>query len=66
MLCRIASGDDVDSLRSTAEDQGMGWSALGPMYAVYDREEFIAALNDWGWTGQGTPPEWYTGEPWTD
>jgi len=44
----------------------MGWSALGPAYLDYDRDVFIDALNDWGWTGTGAPPPWYTGAPWTD
>jgi hypothetical protein len=39
----------------------MGWSALGPAYRRYDRDTFIEAPNDWGWTGRGAPPAWYTG-----
>jgi hypothetical protein len=41
-------------------------SLLGPAYAVFDRDEFVATLNDWGWFGDPeVAPDWYTGEPWT-
>jgi hypothetical protein len=33
---------------------------LGRYYDTYDRAAFIDALNDWGWTGEGSPPEWYS------
>ena len=36
-------------------------SALNPaLYEEYDRDRFIELLNQWGWTGQGAPPDWYT------
>ena len=36
-------------------------SALNPaIYAEYDRARFIALLTQWGWTGKGEPPDWYT------
>jgi hypothetical protein len=67
MLCAIPnSREGEDELRDRAESRGMGWSVLGPTYLRYDRDVFIDALNDWGWTGEGEPPSWYTGEPWTE
>jgi hypothetical protein len=32
-------------------------------YGHFDREHFIEALKDWGWFGEGEPPDWYTGAP---
>jgi hypothetical protein len=33
-------------------------------YARYDRDLFLATLNDWGWFGDpADAPEWYTGKP---
>ena len=46
---------------------GYGYSCLNLFtYGLYDRDVFIDALNDWGWTDAQNPsPSWYTGEPWT-
>jgi len=30
-------------------------------YSRFSREGFIAALNDWGWYGDGEPPVWFSG-----
>ena len=39
---------------------------LGPSYQRYDRDLFLATLNDWKWFGDGTvKPLWYTGENWS-
>jgi hypothetical protein len=63
MLCAIRSGAaEVEGLRLDAEREGMGWSALGPEWHNYDRAVFVEAFSDWGWTGAGDPPAWYTGE----
>ena len=34
-------------------------------YSEFERDLFIATLDDWGWYGAGDPPEWYTGAPWS-
>lgn len=35
-------------------------------YARYDRDLFLATLNDWDWFGDpADAPGWYTGRPWT-
>lgn len=66
MLCSIRETRAAqEELRRDAEERGAGWSALGASYLTYDRDVFIEALNDWGWFGEGAPPDWYTGEPWT-
>jgi hypothetical protein len=41
-------------------------SGVNPgLYATYDRQSFVDALEDWGWYGEGSPPAWYTGvSPW--
>jgi hypothetical protein len=46
-----------------ATERGYGFSYLSPTYESYDRDAFIDALNDWGWSGAGKPPDWYTGDP---
>jgi hypothetical protein len=48
-----------------ATQQGYGYTSLGSSYETYVRADFIDALNDWQWTGEGDAPSWYTGEPWT-
>jgi len=30
-----------------------------------ERSFFEDTLNDWQWFGDGDPPGWYTGEPWS-
>ena len=32
-------------------------------YGEFVRDRFIATLNDWGWFGEGQPPDWYEGIP---
>ena len=67
MLCAIRSSPNgASDLRELAEHQGMGWSVLSSSYAEYDRELFIDTLKDWGWTGDGEPPHWYSAEPWSN
>jgi hypothetical protein len=66
MLCRLRQAPaEVPELRDEAASRGMGWSELGESYLHYDRTLFIDTLNDWGWCGEGPPPPWYSGEPWT-
>jgi hypothetical protein len=50
----------------TAAEQGYFYSYLSPDYESYDRDAFIEALNDWGWSGEGQPPDWYRGEAWNE
>jgi hypothetical protein len=44
-----------------AKRLGLFWSALAEPYQEYDRALFIETLNDWGWYGDGDPPNWYSG-----
>jgi hypothetical protein len=46
-------------------DDARYFSQLGPSYLKYERALFVDTLNDWEWFGTGSPPPWYTGEPWT-
>lgn len=39
--------------------KGLGYTWLSAYYGTYDRAAFIEMLEDWGWTGDGPPPEWY-------
>lgn len=52
--------------RSIAESQGMHYCEIDEeTYSSYDRNLFVATLNDWGWHGDSSAaPGWYTGEPW--
>jgi hypothetical protein len=44
-----------------AELHGFYCPGLYPeAYEHYNREEFIATLQDWGWFGEGNPPMWYS------
>ncbi|NOX84482.1 MAG: hypothetical protein GXO86_00725 [Chlorobi bacterium] len=59
----ITSRKDPEEARSAAEDCGNFFiSGLNPYhYDRYNRERFIQTLNDWGWSGEGTPPAWFSG-----
>jgi hypothetical protein len=66
MLCAMRpTPEGQRELQREAEAHGIGWSVLGASYLRYDRDHFIDMLNDWGWWGEGSPPPWYSGEPWT-
>ena len=55
--------DDPTETRSKA---GYFVSNLSDSYRKYDREFFIATLNDWQWFGDKDQcPAWYTGKPWS-
>ena len=58
---------------SSANQSGAAADGAGPFvsrvsgsYYHFDRDLFVATLNDWGWHGAGQSPAWYSGEPWTD
>lgn len=51
--------------RQAAAMANMNCSFLSPKYEIYDRDLFQATLDDWGWRAGGSPPDWYTGAPWT-
>ena len=53
----LAKRHDGEPFRSVLDDD---------LYCEFDRELFIATLDDWGWLGEGLPPPWYTGKPWTE
>ena len=42
---------------------GFGYSGLNEVYAPYQRDRFINALEDWGWRAAAAPPDWYRGHP---
>jgi hypothetical protein len=46
-------------------ERAHGFTELDGGYDEYDRDTFIEALYDWGWTGEGSPPPWYA-EPQED
>jgi hypothetical protein len=62
----ILSTDDTTNLKEAVK-QGYFCSALNPdTYSVYNRKDFIDALNDWGYFGnESEKPEWYSGIPWS-
>jgi len=58
--------DDISEMRTAAKASGQYMSAIAPgAYRSYDRDHFVATLDDWAWFGPAelTPP-WYTGTPW--
>jgi hypothetical protein len=54
------------SLAKIAARQGLGYTVLSGSYETYDRALFEDTLNDSQWRGDGVPPPWYTGSPWTE
>jgi hypothetical protein len=63
-LC-VLLHSEVRHFPATPADDARYFSQLGPSYLKYERALFVDTLNDWGWFGTGSPPPWYTGEPWT-
>lgn len=63
----VTIADDEEVPEVVAEEQGYYWSALDPgSYSIYDREEFVEMLDDWGWFGaDDRRPPWYTGKSWS-
>jgi hypothetical protein len=54
-------------IQSEAASRGLFLSALSDSYRHYQRDRFIATLDDWGWFGPDNQrPAWYSGTPWTD
>jgi hypothetical protein len=48
---------------SSRKEAGYFWSDLSPEYQSYDRDLFIATLDDWKWFGaKGQEPAWYFAE----
>lgn len=55
-----------DELGDYRAIEGYYSSNLSISYRTYTRQQFIGALNDWGWYGPAElRPSWYTGESWT-
>jgi hypothetical protein len=55
-------GDPTETRSKT----GYFASNLSDSYRKYDREFFIATLNDWQWFGERErQPSWYTGKSWS-
>lgn len=53
------------ALQVAASSKGLSLSLLdATSYGRYERELFVDTLNDWGWQGDGDPPDWYSGRPW--
>lgn len=48
------------TLAQIAVNAGHGYTVLGGGYSPYDRSAYIELLSDWGWSGEGTPPSWYS------
>jgi hypothetical protein len=65
-LCASSSNTaaEIERLKLAARRRGSFWSALGTDYLTYNRELFVATLDDWGWFGSGSSPSWYTGAVW--
>ena len=64
MLIDVISPTERDTFHkdyAIAEKANCGFSELNPdVYSVYDRDVFIEALLDWGWTdSENEPPKWY-------
>jgi len=57
--------DDEASIWNPFSAAGYFTSLLADHYLIYDRQLIIATLDDWGWFGHSTAPDWYSGIPWT-
>lgn len=53
---------DPETMDSTDDDTDYYSSGLNPhCYEPYRRDVYIETLNDWGWFGEGSPPDWFSG-----
>ena len=60
LTCRF----DSDEVHEIADSSDFGRSSLNPHhYEPYLRDTYIEALNDWGWCGKGTPPDFFNSSP---
>ena len=51
---------DPESVQEACDNSDHRSSGLNPnSYEPYNRERYIQTLSDWGWYGEGAPPEWY-------
>jgi hypothetical protein len=58
---------DAGRLKAVAAKRGYYHSLLAETYNRFDRDLFVATLNDWGWKGGADArPDWCTDEPWTN
>jgi hypothetical protein len=60
---RVAS----EEARVMIRQRGMTYSLIDvEAYGQYDRDLFIASLDDWGWFGKrAKQPQWYSGTTWS-
>lgn len=58
---------EVSGRWKTCDEAGYSRTDLSPsVYQSYDRDLFIATLDDWKWFGaKGQEPAWYSGKNWT-
>jgi hypothetical protein len=62
LVVDFGSSEGAVVMSEASEQKLNRWfSILYPNYRQYDRVQFTDILNDWGWFGNGTPPNWYTG-----
>jgi hypothetical protein len=60
-----ALNEDKESWQRRKE-AGYFWSDLSPEYQSYDKDLFVATLDDWKWFGEkGREPAWYSGKNWS-
>jgi hypothetical protein len=58
---------DAGCLKAVATKRGYYHSLLAEAYNRFDRDLFVATLNDCGWKGGADArPDWCTDEPWTN
>jgi hypothetical protein len=57
---------DRNTAKGSRRENGYFASDLSLSYRQYDRQFFIATLDDWKWFGpEGKQPGWYTGKDWS-
>jgi hypothetical protein len=62
----IAGPTSSEDETTALADQGFYLSRVSETYAEFDRDQFAAALDDWGWYGPDERrPAWYTGTAWS-
>jgi hypothetical protein len=62
IVLNAAGHGEGDLPRQIARDAGLRYAEQHSTFGKYDREEFVAALNEWGWYGPtDDAPDWYVG-----
>jgi len=63
LIITAGFGPLQDRLCKIAKDRGFDYSCMSASRDLYDRDDVIDVLNDWGWASTEPAPSWYKPSP---